>query len=451
MADWLGAVQKGEGVAMKRLIAGLVLVLGVLMTKGAGAQTALPRAGWVANASSSGGSDVPSQAIDSSSGSRWTSGTNQTAGQWFSLDMIQPQLFSEITIDAAGSTNDFARGYQVFVSNDAVNWGAPVASGSAASAGVQTIVFPTQTARFIGIVQTSSGSNWWSIAEINVYGPGATPAVTLSPSGWVATASVTGSSTAPSQALDGSLSTRWTTGTAQVSGQWFQLDMLQSQRVVGLTMNSDGSSSDYARGYQVFVSDNTSSWGAPVASGAGTSSSISVSFPAREGRYLKILQTGSASNWWSIAELTVLGGGNFAPVAQALPRTGWAATASVSCSSDVPSKALDDDLSTRYSTCQAQVSGQSFQVDMLTAQSFTRITLDAGGSSGDYPRSFALYVSQDGVNWGNAIASGTGTTQLITVEFSYQSARYLKVVDTGSTVSNWWSIAELNVDFAYPA
>jgi hypothetical protein len=422
-------------MVMKRLIAGLVLVLGVLLAKGAVAQTALPRAGWVANASSSGGSDLPSRAIDSSSGSRWTTGTDQTSGQWFSLDMVQPQTFSEITIDAAGSTNDYARGYQVFVSNDAVNWGAPVASGSAASAGVQTIVFTTQTARFIGIVQTGSGSNWWSIAEINVYGPGAMPTVTLSPTGWVATASVTGSSSAAGQAIDGSLSTRWTTGTNQVSGQWFQLDMLQSQTIVGLTMNSDGSSSDYARGYQVFVSDDTANWGTSVASGTGSSS----------GRYLKIVQTGSASNWWSIAELTVLGVGSFAPTAQALPRTGWIASASVSCSSDVPSHALDDDLLSRYSTCQTQSAGQTFQVDMLTAQSFTRITLDAGGSSGDYPRSYALYVSQDGVNWGNAIASGTGTAQLITMNFSYQNARYLKVVDTGSTSSNWWSIAELNV------
>jgi len=30
-----------------------------------------------------------------------------------------------------------------------------------------------------------------------------------------------------------------------------------------------------------------------------------VQFPPQSARYLKIVQTGSASNWWSLAELNV--------------------------------------------------------------------------------------------------------------------------------------------------
>jgi beta-glucosidase len=248
---------------------------------------------------------------------------------WFSLDMIVPQTFSQLTIDPTSSTNDFMRAYQVFVSNDAVTWGAPVASG-VASAGALTIMFPTQTARFVGIVQTGTGSYWWSIGEINVYGPGATPSVLLSPTGWTATASATGGSDSPGKAIDGSLSTRWSSGTPQTNGQWFQLDMLQQRSVNKVTMNSDGSSSDYARGYQIFISNSTSSWGNAVASGTGTAALVTATFPAATGRYLKIVQTGSASNWWSIAELQVFGVGDFAPVASVLARTGWSATASSS-------------------------------------------------------------------------------------------------------------------------
>ena len=47
--------------------------------------------------------------------------------------------------------------------------------------------------------------------------------------------------------------------------------------------------------------------------------------------------------------------------------------------------------------------------------------------------------------WGNPIATGAGTSALVSISFPTQDARYLKVVQTGSNSSWWWSIAELNV------
>jgi RHS repeat-associated protein len=429
---------------MKKLLLLVVFGIATLATKESAAQTPLPRAGWVATASSSSGSDTPSHAIDGNSTTRWSTGSDQTAGQWFSIDMQTPQSFSQITIDPAGSTSDFTQAFQIFVSNDAVDWGVPVASGTGTS-GVLTIIFPTQTARFVGVVQTGTGTHWWSIAEINVYGPGATPTGPLSTIGWVASASVSSSTDVPSRAIDGNLGTRWSTGTGQANGQNFQVDMLQQQSVSGVVMNSDGSTNDYARGYQIYVSNDTSNWGAAVATGTATSSPISVTFAKKSGRYLKIVQTGSASNWWSIAELTVIGDIPFVPTAMVLPRSGWTATASPSCTTDTASKAIDDDISTRFSTCQTQTNGQYFQVDMGGPLSFTKITLDAGSSTGDYPRGYAVYATNDTSNWGDPVATGVGSSQLVTINFSYQNARYIKVVQTGTSASNWWSIHEFNV------
>jgi RHS repeat-associated protein len=424
------------------IVASLVGFLAAAST--ASAQTALPRAGWVATASTSSSSDQPSKAIDGSSSTRFSTGVNQTAGQWFSLDMITPQTFSQITIDPAGSSTDFTKAYQVFVSNDAVTW-SEVASGTGA-AGILTVPFPTQTARFVGVVQTGSGSNWWSIAEFNVYGAGAQPpAVALTPTGWVATASVTGGSDVASKAIDGSTTTRWSTGTAQVSGQSFQLDMLSAKTLAKITMNSAGSTNDYARAFQVFATNNTSNWGTAIASGTGTSALVTVTLPQTSARYVKIALTGGASNWWSIAEITVFAVGTFDPVAMVLPRTGWTATASSTCGSDTPAKALDDNASTRWSSGVNQASGQYFLVDMLTSQSFTKITLDAGSSNGDYARAFSVYATNDTSNWGSSIATGTGSGQLVTINFAYQNARYIKVVLTASASSSWWSIHEFNV------
>jgi hypothetical protein len=91
-------------------------------------------------------------------------------GMWFQLDMLTPQTINQITMDSAGSTNDYARGYQVYVSSDGMTWGSPIATGTGTGALV-TATFPTQTARYVRIVQTGSSNFWWSIAEINVYGP----------------------------------------------------------------------------------------------------------------------------------------------------------------------------------------------------------------------------------------------------------------------------------------
>jgi hypothetical protein len=91
-------------------------------------------------------------------------------GMWFQLDMLTPQTFNQITMDSASSTNDYARGYQVYVSSDGVTWGSPIATGAGTGALV-TVTFLPQTERYVRIVQTGSASNWWSIAEINVYAP----------------------------------------------------------------------------------------------------------------------------------------------------------------------------------------------------------------------------------------------------------------------------------------
>lgn len=132
--------------------------------------SALNRSGWIATASSNaGGSQLPDNALDGSKESRWSTGINQQNGQYFQVDMGSTQTFSQIVLDAATSNNDYPRKYDVYVSNDGLNWSSPVASGSSSSA-VTTVTFPTQSDRYIKIIQTGSVSYWWwSIHDFNVY------------------------------------------------------------------------------------------------------------------------------------------------------------------------------------------------------------------------------------------------------------------------------------------
>jgi hypothetical protein len=77
------------------------------------------------------------------------------------------------------------------------------------------------------------------------------------------------------------------------------------------------------------------------------------------------------------------------------------------------------------------------------------IVLDCGGSTGDYPRGYQVYLSKDGVNWGTPVASGNGSV-VTSISFAGHAARYIRITQTGSASANWWSIAEFNAYFASP-
>lgn len=264
-------------------------------------------------------------------------------------------------------------------------------------------------------------------------------AAPLPRTGWIATASSSAAGSSPDKALDGNAGTRWTSGVPQATGQWFQVDMLTPQTFVQVTLDATGSNLDYARKYSVYVSNDGATWGAAIASGTGTTAVTTIQFPVQTARYLRVVQTGTTTNWWSIYDFAV------SPLALPLTRTGWIATASSICENDVPAKVLDGNAATRWSSGLNQASGQWFQVDMLTPQLFDGLSIDAATSSGDYPRGFQVYVSNNGTTWGSAVATATGKGPLVIVALGPQSARFVRIVLNKSISTNWWSIGELNI------
>lgn len=275
------------------------------------------------------------------------------------------------------------------------------------------------------------------------------PVVALNRNGWIASASATDTyGDNPANVLDGNPSTRWSSGIAQSPGLWFQINMILPQKINGLSLDAELNSGDYPHAYLVFTSLDGANWGESVAHGDDNSQGsgsytrdyqvINITFPMQLARFIRVVDIGSAGNWWSLNELNVYG----LPSASPLDRSGWSATASATDTyGDVPANALDGVFGTRWSSGEPQSPGISFQVDMGSTQSFSSIALDCGASGGDYPRGYQVFVSNDGTNWGNAIASGQGSGDYTVITFPTQSARYVKVVLTASTGS-WWSIAE---------
>jgi beta-glucosidase len=192
-----------------------------------------------------------------------------------------------------------------------------------------------------------------------------------------------------------------------------------------------------------------------VSLNAGQTQHVSITLDARSFQYwannawtnasgTNTVYVGASSRDVKLTGTTTIGGGGTTPPGHTvISRTGWTATASATGGGDVPSRMLDGDSGTRWSTGTPMVNGQTVTVDMGSSHSVNQITMDSAGSTGDYAHGYSVSLSADGSTWSAPVATGTGTTPLVTVPFTAQNARYIRVTQTGSS-SSWWSIAEFN-------
>lgn len=133
------------------------------------------------------------------------------------------------------------------------------------------------------------------------------PPAPLARTGWTATASASSATDVPANMLDGNTNTRWSSGTPMVPGMFVVIDMGAVRTINEIVMDSGPSAGDYARGYQVFLSADGTTWGNAVASGTPGASPVSARFVSSAARFVKVVQTSTAASWWSIAEFTAFG------------------------------------------------------------------------------------------------------------------------------------------------
>ena len=110
------------------------------------------------------------------------------------------------------------------------------------------------------------------------------------------------------KAIDGKVDTRWIS-TIQKPGQWVQVDLGATYEVNKVTLQNAANPNDFPRGYQVFLSNDKDNPGAALAEGQGAPGETVISIPAKTGRFLKIVQTGTdAKLCWSIHEIKIESG-----------------------------------------------------------------------------------------------------------------------------------------------
>lgn len=106
--------------------------------------------------------------------------------------------------------------------------------------------------------------------------------------------------------------------------------------------------------------------------------------------------------------------------------------------------AFDGDTDTRYSTGQSMSPGMWVQVGFPQKTLLGGVTLDAGGSKGDYPRGYTVQVSDDGKSWGKPVATGKGQSALLEISFPPVEAKFLRITQTGND-RLFWSIHEMGI------
>jgi glucosylceramidase len=105
-------------------------------------------------------------------------------------------------------------------------------------------------------------------------------------------------------AVDDDATTRWTTSAAQQPGQWLQIDLGRSQSVRRVVLDTGANTADFPRGYALSTSADGEHW-SEAATGAGHGQLTTIDIPATAARFLRVAQTATAPQWWSVADVRV--------------------------------------------------------------------------------------------------------------------------------------------------
>src|SRR5262249_4709996 len=181
---------------------------------------------------------------------------------------------------------------------------AAVSSDGATWVSVGRVTVPMQRNVYIGTDVLSSQRGVWvtaSFDHIAVNNAGGGSDGVLDRSDWVAWATEVSDGEPPSNALDGDLSTRFTTGHAQHDSQGFAVSWPGTRTVARVRMDRGASVGDEPApcGIWVFDASDRSTFVDCVPDADGI---VDVSFPAVGAHRIEVWQWGVSGNWWSIAE-----------------------------------------------------------------------------------------------------------------------------------------------------
>jgi hypothetical protein len=94
-------------------------------------------------------------------------------------------------------------------------------------------------------------------------------------------------------------------GLVQQPGDWFQLDLGSAQTFDQIVLDTSASSGDFARRYELYTSDDGTTWDKPIATGPG-STVTRILLPTTTARYIRVVNKAGSGSWWSLHDVSVL-------------------------------------------------------------------------------------------------------------------------------------------------
>lgn len=224
-----------------------------------------------------------SNLTDGDEGTRWSS--ESPATQWAYVDLGETKTMNKFEMKWE-SDGVYASSYNIYVSDDKDNWGTAVVAVTGSSGQQATaITDKAVSGRYVKLEVTKmEGYNSVSCYEFKIFNdPDVAYNIALDAA---VTDQANTSADNKAKLTDGNETTRWSSEVG--APQWVYVDLGESK-----TMNKFEtlweSDAEYAKNYNIYVSNDTTNWGDPVAAVANNTKRRSVAHTeAVTGRYVKL-------------------------------------------------------------------------------------------------------------------------------------------------------------------
>ncbi len=244
-------------------------------------------------------------------------------------------------------------------------------------------------------------------------------------------------------AVDGSLTTRWSS--AASDPQWIRVDLGQSYNITNVTLNWEAA---YARAFQIQTSNDGTTWTSIYSTTTGTGGVQTLNITGT-GRYVRMNGTARATAYgYSLWEFSIRGtpGGPTptpAPTATAgsvLLSQGHPVTcSSIEASGTACANAVDGNTATRWGS--AFSDPQWIRVDLGATHSINKVVLNWEAA---YARAFQIQTSTDGTTWTSIYSTTTGTGGVQTLNIT-GTGRYVRMNGTVRATAYGYSLWEFQV------
>ncbi|MFG1883933.1 ThuA domain-containing protein [Micromonospora sp. NPDC049102] len=255
--------------------------------------------GKPARASSYEGAFVVANAFDGVAGTRW--GSSFGDPQWIDVDLGATYALSRVKLTWEAA---YGSAYQIQTSTDGVTF-TTIRTVTGGDGGVDDLTGLTGSGRYVRLLGTARGTAWgYSLYEFEVYGGTGTPTGgNLLLNKPTTTSSTEGADVSGAQAVDGNLTTRWSSTFSDP--QWIRVDLGSPTAIGRVKLAWEAA---YSSAYQIQTSNDGTTW-TTVKTVTGADGGVDEhSGLGANGRYLRIYGTARGTGYghslWEVEAYT---------------------------------------------------------------------------------------------------------------------------------------------------